>query len=198
MYASYNGVIATYGTIDKGADHQRFDMPQGEDICEATTSSTALQNSPMRSSTLLTMPLAVANSWRPAYTGIAAMKDVLSAFNPENIPSPGQAQTVIGENLRRRVASSTRWPYPVLAGAWPRLVSDSARCPCRSGRSGQRLRSPKGFAPKGLFSALIAVSQKIIGDTASIVRTYALYVLDKMGENVSSKQRHTEPRWFGR
>ena len=86
------------------------------------------------------------------------MKDVLSAFNPENIPSAARLQTVIDENLRRlesRQAPDGHIPFWRARGpVWPYLTVHVAHAAV--------VAQAKGFSvPERFYKRLKRALQRI-------------------------------------
>ena len=90
--------FATYGVIDSGATAQPVAAPSGVfpqyGGLEITTSSTALQALTDAVLYLVNYPYEYSEPLASRILAIASLRDVLSAFKAEGLPSPDQLQTM--------------------------------------------------------------------------------------------------------
>jgi uncharacterized protein YfaS (alpha-2-macroglobulin family) len=95
--------FATYGTLDEGAIAQPFVMPdgviQGYGGLEINTSSTALQALTDAVLYLSEHRYDSADEYASRILTIAALRDVLTAFDAEGLPEPGEMETAVVRDI---------------------------------------------------------------------------------------------------
>ena len=110
--------FATYGVIDKGAVAQPVAMPRGVvtefGALEITTSSTALQGLSDALLYLVRYPFECNEQLSSRVLSIAALRDVLTAFEAEGLPRPDALKRTIAldvQKLADRQHYSGGWDY---------------------------------------------------------------------------------------
>jgi uncharacterized protein YfaS (alpha-2-macroglobulin family) len=97
--------FATYGQIDKGAIVQPVQAPSGVvpqfGGLEVTTSSTALQSLTDAVLYLTAYPFECAEQVSSRVIAIAALKDVLAAFQAEGLPKPEEMVAAVDRDVKR-------------------------------------------------------------------------------------------------
>lgn len=133
--------FATYGQIDQGAIGQPVKMPK--DVfkefgnVEITTSSTALQGLTDALLYLVRYPFECNEQISSRILTIAALRDVLGAFDAENLPPPKMLNKTVADDIEK-LKSRQNWSGAGTTGG----AIDS---PCRTSAYTSRTRS---FAPK--------------------------------------------------
>ncbi len=97
--------FATYGTLDEGAVAQPFVMPDGVIAgyggLEINTSSTALQALTDAVLYLTSSRYDSADELASRILTVAALRDVLTAFEAEGLPEPGEMETAVIRDIER-------------------------------------------------------------------------------------------------
>ncbi len=97
--------FATYGVLDEGAVAQPFVMPDGVIAgyggLEINTSSTALQALTDAVIYLTSSRYDSADQLASRILTIAALRDVLTAFEAEGLPEPGEMETAVSRDIER-------------------------------------------------------------------------------------------------
>jgi len=97
--------FATYGHIDQGAIVQPVHAPAGVlpafGGLEITTSSTAVQALTDAVLYLVAYPFECAEQLSSRVLGVAALRDVLTAFEAEGLPKPEELTAAVGRDLER-------------------------------------------------------------------------------------------------
>ncbi len=97
--------FATYGQIDEGAVAQPVQAPAGvvPDFggLEVTTSSTALQALTDAVLYLVAYPFECAEQLSSRILAVAALRDVLAAFEAEGLPAPDEMQEAVGRDIEQ-------------------------------------------------------------------------------------------------
>lgn len=100
--------FATYGVVDEGAIAQPVLRPSQVFSqfggLEVQTSSTALQALTDAVLYLVQYPYECSEQMASRVLGIAALRDVLTAFEAEGLPSAGEMEAVVGSDLTRLAA----------------------------------------------------------------------------------------------
>src|SRR5690606_11973058 len=120
--------FATYGQIDSGAIKQPVSLP-GKVVTEfggveVETSSTQLQALTDAFLYLVTYPFECSEQLASRIAGIAALRDVLTAFKAKDLPSKAELEARVAEDLERLFAMQNHdggfpfwqrghesWPY---------------------------------------------------------------------------------------
>ena len=190
--------FATYGQVDHGAIAQPVEAPEGVvpgfGGLEITTSSTALQALTDAVLYLVAYPFECAEQLSSRVLAIAALRDVLAAFEAEGLPPPDELREAVNRDVERLQALQNRdggfgfwrrgersWPYVSIHAAHALVQADE-----------------KGFSvPEGALarsqSYLQAIDDRIPGDYPPAVQrtlvAYALHVLNLMGEGQPERAR---------
>jgi alpha-2-macroglobulin len=111
--------FATYGVVDSGAVAQPVAsspdvFPQYGGL-EIQTSSTALQALTDAVLYLVQYPFDCTEQIASRILAVAALRDVLTAFQAEGLPSPAELEAAWGAILRCCAAAKRRWGFPQLA-----------------------------------------------------------------------------------
>ena len=183
--------FATYGVIDKGAVSQPVAMP-GNVVkefggLEITTSSTQLQALTDAFLYLVAYPFECAEQLSSRVMAVAALRDVLSAFQAEGLPPVAEIEAAVTRDLKRLQGLQNHdggfafwqrgypsWPYVSIhvAHALTRADAKGYKVP------GQMLQRSSGY--------LKNVERHIPGHYPPEVRrtliAYALYVRMRMGD----------------
>jgi uncharacterized protein YfaS (alpha-2-macroglobulin family) len=190
--------FATYGQIDAGAIAQPVRAPEGVipqfGGLEVTTSSTALQSLTDAVLYLVAYPFECSEQLASRVLGIAALRDVLSAFQAPGLPEPKAMEAAVARDLERlrRIQNDDggfpfwrrgdpSWPYVSIHAA---LAMERARA--------------KGFdVPdkmlKSSHNYLKQIERRIPKDYPDDVRrtlvAYALYVRHRLGDPDPARAR---------
>ena len=118
--------FATYGVIDEGAVAQPVAAPTGVfpqyGGLEITTSSTALQALTDAVLYLVSYPFECSEQLASRILAVAALRDVLTAFEADGLPSPAEMEAAVAAGYRPPAGhAERRWRLPLLA---PRLGFD--------------------------------------------------------------------------
>ena len=109
--------FAAYGTLDEGAVVQPIARPEGVypqfGGLEITTSSTALQALTDAVLYLNAYPFECSEQIASRVMGIAALRDVLSAFQAEGLPAPAELEAAISRDILKLEAIQNP------DGGWP-------------------------------------------------------------------------------
>ncbi len=191
--------FATYGTIDEGAIMQPVAAP--EDVfsqfggLEVNTSSTALQALTDAVLYLASYPYECSEQIASRVLGIAALRDVLSAFEAEGLPSPQELESTVQrdvEELQRLQNNDGGFPY------WRKGQESIPFHTIHVAHALQRAEM-KGFeVPEGMQDRLLTYLRDIerhyphwySKDTRNTLSAYALYVRDLMGDSDPVKARN--------
>jgi len=190
--------FATYGELDEGAIAQPFRMPEAVFTqfggLEVSTSSTQLQALTDAVIYLSQYPFFCAEQVASRVMGIAALRDVLSAFQAEGLPSPDALQASMAEDLDH-LAEAQR-PN----GGWAFWKGQSETWPYTSIHAAHALvrAKEKGYLPKAetmdrAMSYLRDIEAHIPGwygaDARRSMVAYSLYVRWRNGDADPAKAR---------
>lgn len=191
--------FATYGVLDEGAVSQPVASPEGVfpqfGGLEINTSSTALQALTDAVVYLVSFPFDGTEQLASRVLGIAALRDVLTAFEAEELPAPEELEEAVLrdlEQLSRLQNGDGGFPY------W-RRGQDSI--PFNSIHVAQALirAEQKGFqVPEGMWEGLQPYLRNIENHypdwysqhTRNTLSAYALYVRDLKGDSDPVKARN--------
>ncbi len=184
--------FATYGEIDAGAIVQPIKAPTDAikqfGGLEITTSSTQLQALTDAVLYLTNYPYECAEQVSSRILAVAALRDVLSAFKAEGLPSPEELQSAVARDLKKLESMQNSdggfsfWERN--EKSWPYLSIHAAHALQRA--------KEKDFAvpEKMLANAqkyLVAIDSRIPSDYPVEARrtliAYALYVRHRLGDN---------------
>ncbi len=97
--------FATYGVIDEGATAQPVQYPSGVfpqyGGLEITTSSTAVQALTDAVLYLTSYPFECSEQLSSRILAVASLRDVLTAFKAEGLPSPDEMESAVGRDVKR-------------------------------------------------------------------------------------------------
>ncbi|MCA9676748.1 MAG: hypothetical protein KC464_17065, partial [Myxococcales bacterium] len=183
--------FATYGVIDSGAIRQPIALPtkvvEAYGGLEVETSSTQLQALTDAFLYLVTYPFECSEQISSRVLGIAALKDVLTAFKAEGLPPAAEIEARVDEDLRK-LENMQNWDggFPFWQRgyeSWPFLSVHVANALVRA--------KQKGFA---VDAEMLRRSQNYLQnieryypwyyseDVKRTITSYALYVRKLMGD----------------
>jgi uncharacterized protein YfaS (alpha-2-macroglobulin family) len=183
--------FATYGEIDEGAIVQPVQAPPGVfpqfGGLEITTSSTALQALTDAVLYLVSYPYECSEQIASRVLAIAALRDVLDAFEAEGLPPKAQLVAAVErdlDDLRRMQADDggfsfwgSGWP------SWPYLTVHVAHALERAKQKGFKVDASMR---KQALAYLVEIERHIDPDyppeVRRVIRAYALYVLHLAGQ----------------
>jgi uncharacterized protein YfaS (alpha-2-macroglobulin family) len=190
--------FATYGQVDSGVIAQPVTAPEGVvpqfGGLEVTTSSTALQALTDAVLYLVAYPFECAEQLSSRVLAIAALRDVLAAFEAEGLPPPDELREAVERDVERLQALQNRdggfafWRRG--DRSWPYVSIHAAHALVRA--------QEKGFAvPEAVLGRsrayLGTVEKRIPSDYPPAVRrtlvAYALHVRNLMGEAQPERAR---------
>ncbi len=183
--------FATYGEIDEGGIVQPVEAPPGVFTefggLEITTSSTALSALTDAVLYLVSYPYECSEQTASRVLAIAALKDVLGAFEAEGLPSPEALRATVARDLKRLKQMQSRDGGFSFWGrghrSWPYLTVHVAHALERA--------KDKGFSvPSGMRDAALTYLREIERHfdphtpdaVRRVIRAYALYVLRLSGK----------------
>ncbi len=190
--------FATYGVVDEGAIVQPVSKPQ--DVfaqfggLEIQTSSTALQALTDAVIYLVSYPYECSEQYASRVLGVAALRDVLTAFEAEGLPSPEAMEATVNRDIERLGGLQNYdggFPY------WRRGQESIPFNTIHVAHALQRAEM-KGFAvPQTMQDQLTPYLQNIESyypswyslRTRWTLSAYALYVRDLMGDSDPAKAR---------
>jgi alpha-2-macroglobulin len=183
--------FATYGEIDEGGIVQPVLAPPGVfpqfGGLEITTSSTALQALTDAVLYLVSYPFECSEQLASRVLAVAALRDVLAAFEAEGLPSPAALVAAVDRDLERLRRMQTDnggfsfwgrgWP------AWPYLTVHVAHAIERARSKGFKI---PGSMRKDVLVYLADIERHFDphtpADVRRVIRAYALYVLRLAGQ----------------
>ncbi|HSM25868.1 MAG TPA: alpha-2-macroglobulin family protein, partial [Anaerolineaceae bacterium] len=183
--------FATYGVIDNGAIAQPILSPEGVfpqfGGLDITTSSTALNSLSDAVLYLVTYPFNSSAQMASRILAIAALKDVLSAFNADGLPSPEEMEEYIQTDLED-LSKVQNWDggFPYWAKGYPSI-------PYHTVHVAHALQKAKemGFeVSENTWDSVLTYLQNIEQyypawysvKTKQTISAYALYVRMQMGD----------------
>ncbi|TNF27414.1 MAG: hypothetical protein EP329_19450 [Deltaproteobacteria bacterium] len=188
--------FATYGVIDKGAIAQPVKTP-GEvwtqfGGLEVTTSSTQLQALTDAVLYLQAYPFECAEQVSSRMLSVAALKDVLGAFQANELPSPDEMLAAFARDMKKLQGMQNGdggWGFWQRGRpSWPFLTVHVTHALARA--------KEKGFdVPEDMLSEAVTYLQTIENrfppeygpEIRRAIRAYALYVLDRLGKTDAKK-----------
>jgi uncharacterized protein YfaS (alpha-2-macroglobulin family) len=188
--------FATYGEVDQGAIAQPVKPPA--DVwpqfggLEITTTSTALQSLTDAFLYLTTYPFDCAEQVSSRLLAIAALRDVLWAFEAEGVPSAAELKQQVQRDMDRLAMlqqdNGGFGFWPTSTETWPYISVHVAHALARAKQKGYSV--PEEMLAQSL-SYLRQVEQYIPPwydqDCQRVIRAYALYVRHQLGEADASK-----------
>jgi len=190
--------FATYGVIDEGSIAQPFSTP--EDVfpqfggLEINTSSTALQALTDAVVYLVSYPYESSEQIASRVLGIAALRDVLDAFEAEGLPSSEEMEEAVRRDMEELAGLQNN------DGGFPYWRRGRESIPFHTVHVAHALQraSDKGFeVPRDTQSRLLMYLRDIEQHyppyysqyTRNNISAYALYVRDLMGDGDPVKAR---------
>ncbi|MGW8319562.1 MAG: alpha-2-macroglobulin family protein [Candidatus Promineifilaceae bacterium] len=190
--------FATYGVIDEGAIAQPVEAPTGVfpqfGGLEISTSSTALQALTDAVLYLVSYPYECSEQLASRIMAVAALRDVLTAFSAEGLPSPEEMEAAVArdvERLQRLQNSDGGFPY------WDHGRESVPFNTIHVAHALERARQ-KGFdVPADMQQFVLEYLRQIENtypswytrQTRQTLSAYALYVRDLMGDTDQAKAR---------
>ncbi len=190
--------FAVYGEVDEGAVVQPVDSPSGVFSqfggLEITTSSTALQALTDAVLYLVAYPYECSEQLSSRILAIAGLRDVLTAFSAEGLPSPEQLEAAVERDLERLKGLQNYdggFPY------WRRGHDSVPFNSIHVAHAMQRAKL-KGFeVPESMQERALDYLRNIESHfphwyslrTRQTLSAYALYVRDLMGDGDAAKAR---------
>ncbi len=105
LHAGYHRGLAVYGVLDEGSVAQPVIAPTGVFTqfggLEITTSSTALQALTDAFVYLVQYPFECSEQLASRILAVAALRDVLTAFQAEGLPEPAAIEAAMARDLER-------------------------------------------------------------------------------------------------
>ncbi len=190
--------FATYGQIDSGAIAQPVQAPGGVfpqfGGLEITTSSTALQELTDATLYLVRYPYDCSEQIASRVLAIAALRDVLEAFDAEGLPPPKELVAGVKTDVERlsRMQGDdggfsfwgSGWP------SWPYLTAHVTHALARAKAKGFSVPTNTfNRATKYLANVESHLPHDMSEDAKRFIRAYALYVLDVAGTPDAAKAR---------
>ncbi|RLD02383.1 MAG: hypothetical protein DRI46_00070 [Chloroflexi bacterium] len=190
--------FATYGVIDQGAISQPVARPEGVfpqfGGLEINTSSTALQALTDAVVYLYSYPYECSEQMASRVLGIAALRDVLSAFEAEELPSPQEMEDRVAKDLETLAAiQNYDGGFPYWRRGQDSIPYNTIHVTHALARADQ-----KGFdVPEDMWVMSLDYLRNIENYypywyseyTRNTLSSYALYVRDLMGEPDPAKAR---------
>jgi uncharacterized protein YfaS (alpha-2-macroglobulin family) len=190
--------FATYGQIDQGAITQPVKAPGGVvpqfGGLEVTTSSTALQALTDAVLYLVAYPFECSEQLSSRVLAVAALKDVLTAFKAEGLPSAEEMVAAVDRDVKRLAQlqngdggfafwrrGDESWPYISIhvAHALQRAKEKGFEVPAAA------LESSKGY----LREIEHHIDKNYSVETRRTLIAYALYVRQRMGDRDPARAR---------
>jgi alpha-2-macroglobulin len=188
--------FATYGVIDSGAIAQPVQYPTGVfpqyGGLEISTSSTALHALTDAVLYLTTYPYECSEQLASRILGIAALRDVLTAFKAEGLPEPAKLEATVArdiEALRGMQNDDGGFPY------WQRGFESSPFNTVHVAHALVRAREKGYDVPDELLQPALAYLKNIENyyptwyspDTRRTLSAYAIFVRDLAGDRDTQK-----------
>ncbi len=188
--------FATYGVIDDGAIAQPVQYPTGVfpqyGGLEVSTSSTALQSLTDAVLYLVAYPYECSEQLASRILAVASLRDVLTAFKADGLPSPAEMETAVDRDIERLQGMQNfdgGFPY------WRRGFESSPFNTIHVAHALYRAEE-KGFdVPDEMQQNVLTYLRDIEShypswyseETRRTLSAYALYVRDLMGDRDTTK-----------
>lgn len=195
--------FATYGVLDEGAVAQPLMTPStsGENGVyaqygglEIQTSSTALQALTDAVIYLVKYPYECSEQLASRILGIAALRDVLTAFEAEDLPAPQELEAVVGRDLERlKGMQNDDGGFPYWRRGYESVPFNTLHVAHALARAEQKgFEVPGEMRPRALEYLRQIENHYPDWYSADIRRSlsaYALYVRNLMGDRDAAKAR---------
>lgn len=190
--------FATYGQVDEGAISQPILPPDNVFSqfggLEITTSSTALQGLTDAMLYLVQYPFDCAEQISSRILGIVALRDVLTAFQVKEMPSPEALQQKVSADLERlRQLQNNDGGFPFWRRgdeSWPFLSVHVAHALARAKEKGYTV--PEDMLQRSLNHLRTIerhLKKEYSPESRRAILAYALFVRAKMGDSDPAKAR---------
>ncbi len=190
--------FATYGVVDEGSIVQPVAAPEGIfpqfGGLEVNTSATALQALTDAVLYLVSYPYECSEQIASRLLGVAALRDVLTAFEADGLPSPDEMEDVVARDIEELdVLQNSDGGFPY----WRRGQKSIPFHSIHVAHALQRAED-KGFdVPPEMQDRVLGYLQEIESHyptwyspyTRNTLSAYALYVRDLMGDSDPNKAR---------
>jgi uncharacterized protein YfaS (alpha-2-macroglobulin family) len=188
--------FATYGVIDAGAIAQPVQYPSGVFAqyggLEITTSSTALQALTDAVLYLTSYPYECSEQLASRILGIAALRDVLTAFEAEGLPAPEEMEAALVRDIERLRGMQN---YDGGFGYWRRGFESSPFNTIHVTHALVRAREKGYDVPDEMMQPALAYLQNIENyypywyseNTRRTLSAYAIFVRDLAGDSDPQK-----------
>ncbi|MGD9148300.1 MAG: alpha-2-macroglobulin family protein, partial [Anaerolineae bacterium] len=191
--------FATYGVVDEGATAQPVAQP-GDDVyhqfggLEISTSSTALQALTDAVLYLVSYRFECTEQLASRILAVAALRDVLTAFEAQGLPSPGEMEKAVERDIERLQGLQNDdggFPY------WRRGRDSIPFNTIHVAHALQRAREMDFYVPLEMESRVLDYLRRIEDHypswydkrTRQTMSAYALYVRDLAGDRDTDKAR---------
>jgi len=191
--------FATYGVIDQGGILQPVQAPL--DVfpqyggLEITTSSTALQSLTDAVLYLVAYPFECSEQLASRILGVAALRDVLSAFEADGLPAPAEIEAAVDRDIER-LSGLQNWD-----GGFPYWRRGQDSIPFNTIHVAHAIQRAelKGFeVPQAMQEQVLQYLREIESHyphwystrTRQTLSAYALYVRNLMGDRDAPKARN--------
>lgn len=190
--------FATYGQIDQGVIAQPVAPPPGAvrgfGGLEITTSSTALQSLTDAVLYLVAYPFECAEQLSSRILAVAALRDVLSAFEAAGLPAPDELQTAVRRDIERlRAIQNADGGFGFWRrgdDSWPYVSIHAALALAVAREKGYEVPAPMLDAAKAYLGD---VRQKFPRHyetgTRRTLEAYALHVRARLGDSEPARAR---------
>ncbi len=190
--------FATYGEIDNGAIIQPVKAPSDSikqyGGLEVTTSSTQLQALTDAVLYLTAYPFECSEQLSSRILAVAALRDVLTAFKAQNLPSPEAMVAAVQRDLKRLQGMQN---YNGGFGFWKRGDEDYPYISIHVAHALQRAREKKFEVPEAMLNLsreyLRTIESHIPSyysiESRRAIVAYALYVRARMGDRDTAKAK---------
>ena len=190
--------FATYGQIDRGAIVQPVKAPPDAipqfGGLEVTTSSTALQALTDAVLYLAAYPFECAEQLSSRVMAVAALRDVLTAFQAEGLPKPEEMVAAVSrdvERLRALQADDGGFPFWRRGDeSWPYISIHVAHALQRAKEKGFAVPAPMLDRSRAYLKDIDGrIPPDYRGDVRRTLVAYALYVRHRMGDSDPERAR---------
>ena len=190
--------FATYGQIDQGAIRQPVQAPEAVvpqfGGLEVTTSSTALQALTDAVLYLVAYPFECAEQLSSRVIAVAALRDVLTAFQAEGLPKPEEMLAAVKRDLERlRMLQNPDGGFAFWRRgdeSWPYVSIHVAHALARAKEKGFDVPASMLDASKGYLKGIDKnIPPRYDAETRRTLAAYALYVRDRLGDADPARAR---------